>query len=210
MNTVAMFLSLLLNTIIIGCELWVLAGLRKKTDIVRYYTYLQNALGLVSSILFVGALLLHIFCGTSIPEYAKGFRYIATTGLTVTFFVYCLILSPGHNHRNLISEDDFKQGYDHIKANHILHGVCPALSLISFICFERQFPLHTPVWTGMAAIPSCIYWGVYIVLSVNHLWTEPYDFSTSTGKRSPLKEALCFILIPALFIVTSIILWNIK
>ena len=90
----------------------------------------------------------------------------------------------------------------------LLHYVCPAVSLLSFAVFERSIGLSSDIWTGLTAIPSCVYWVVYWILSAAKLWEEPYDF-TSKGKNN-LVEILTFVLIPLSFMAISFVLWNIK
>ena len=49
------------------------------------------------------------------------------------------------------------------------YGNCPILSLVSFVLFEREIPLSNGIWTSIVAIPSCLYWMIYIVLSLTKL-----------------------------------------
>ena len=48
-------------------------------------------------------------------------------------------------------------------ANIILHYICPILSLVSFLLFEREIKISNGIWTAIVAIPSCIYWITYII-----------------------------------------------
>lgn len=136
-------------------------------------------------------------------------RYIATTGLIATMFIYVVFLSS--KNKNLMSEKDFISGFSPKKANFILHYFCPVISLLSFVIFERQIILTQSEWTGYVAIPSCLYWIIYAILSATNLWEEPYDFtSTKEKKKNTLLEALVMMSIPLSFILISYILWNIK
>lgn len=193
-----MIVAFILNIIIVICELVVLSRLNKKKDILKYYTYLQNFLCLIVSIIFC------IYCIGSevIPEYVRGLRYIVSTGLIFTTFIYILLST---NKDNKISDKDFK-GIKGSTANIVLHYLCPILSLISFIWFERSICLSNSIWTLLVAIPSCLYWIVYFILSVTKLWKEPYDFST----KNKVVDSLMVIMIPISFIIISIILWNVR
>ena len=204
-----LYISLVLNLIIAGCEIWTLSKIRKKINIIKYYTFLQNFLALVVSFIFSVCLIAAVFRNGAIPEFVRGLRYIATCGLIAAMFIYVVFLSS--KSENLMREEDFISNFNPKKANFILHYFCPILSLLSFVLFERQIMLTTSEWTGYAAIPSCLYWVIYAVLSATHLWKKPYDFTpTNTKERSALLEVLTMIIIPLSFILISYILWMIK
>lgn len=206
---VLLSISLLLNLIIVGCEIWTLSKIREKINIIKYYTFLQNFLALIISSIFSVYLIMNIFREGTIPEFIKGMRYIATCGLISTMFIYVVFLSS--KNKNLMSEKDFVSNFSPKKANFILHYFCPVISLLSFVIFERQIILTQSEWTGYVAIPSCLYWIIYAILSANNLWEEPYDLtSTMEKKKNNLIEILVMIAIPLSFILISYILWNIK
>lgn len=202
-------LALLMNLLVIICEIYVLGKIKKKVDILKYYTFLQNFLTLIVSIIFSVYLVENLILNKEIPEFIKGLRYIVTCGLVATTFIYVVFLS--RQSKNLLSENDFKPGVNPKTANIILHYFCPIISLVSFVLFEKQIVLTNSVWTGYAAIPSCLYWTIYLILSVTNLWEEPYDFSTSNGKKkNTFVEVLIMVALPVSFILISYILWNIK
>lgn len=203
-----LFISLILNLIIIGCETWTLSKIRKKINIIKYYTFLQNFLALIISIIFSIYLIIAIFLNETIPESIKGLRYIATCGLIATMFIYVVFLSS--KSKNLLSEKDFTSKINPKKANFILHYFCPVISLLSFVVFERQIILNQSEWTGYVAIPSCLYWIIYVILSATNSWEEPYDFTSTKEKKNILLEILVMMIIPLSFILISYVLWNIK
>ena len=206
---VLLSISLLLNLIIVGCEIWTLSKIRKKINIIKYYTFLQNFLALIISSVFSVYLIMAIFLNGTIPEFIKGMRYIATCGLIATMFIYVVFLSS--KNKNLMSEDDFISDFNPKKAIFILHYFCPVISLLSFVIFERQIILTQSEWTGYVAIPSCLYWIIYAILSATNLWEEPYDLTSTKGKKkNKLIEISVMIAIPLSFILISYILWNIK
>ena len=49
---VLLSISLLLNIIIVVCEIWTLSKIKRKINIIKYYTFLQNFLALIVSIIF--------------------------------------------------------------------------------------------------------------------------------------------------------------
>ena len=170
---------------------------------------MQNFLALIISIIFSVYLIIAIFLNGTIPEFMKGMRYIATCGLIVAMFIYIVFLSANNN--NLLSEKDFTTNFNPKKANFILHYFCPIISLLSFVIFERQIILTQTEWTGYVAIPSCLYWIIYLIFSVTKLWEEPYDFRGTQGeKQNKLLEILVIMAIPLSFILISYVLWNIK
>ena len=204
-----LYVSLVLNLIIVGSEIWTLSKIRRKINIVKYYTFLQNLLALVVSLIFSVYLAAAIFRGGIVPEFVRGLRYIVTCGLMATMFIYVVLLSS--NSKDLMTEDDFVSGFSPQIANFVLHYFCPLVSLLSFLLFERQIVFTTSGWTGYVAIPSCLYWVIYLILSAAHLWEEPYDFTTPKGKgKNMLREGIAMISIPISFVLISYIVWQIK
>ncbi|MBR5231673.1 MAG: hypothetical protein IKW00_05435 [Clostridia bacterium] len=197
-------LALISNLTLCACEIYILGKLKRKTDVFKYYTYLQNFLSLAAGAVFVFCLAASFFTGRAVPEFARGLRYISTCGLLAAMLTYTVFLSNG---KNQLTEEDFSDVSPQ-KANFILHYFCPLLSLLSFSVFERSLLLDHPVWTSLAAVPSILYWIVYFILSAFKLWKEPYDFSSD--KKGAVPEALIFTLIPVSFIALSFLLWQIK
>ena len=196
-------ISLIINILIIVLESYTLLKIKRKTDIFKYYTYLQNLIALVVSFIFVFYLLFNLINNYIIPEYGRGLRYIATCGLASTTFIFVVFLGAGK--KRTITDDDFKKGLNPKLGNIILHYICPLLSIISFIFFEKEILVNNGIWTLIVALPSCLYWIVYIILSVTKKWEEPYNFS-----YNKVLEILTYILIPISFILFSFILWDLK
>ena len=79
------------------------------------------------------------------------------------------------------------------------------------IVFEREITLTNSIWTGLAPLPSCLYWLVYLILSLTKLWEEPYELASKiNGVKGLLLEIFTLILIPIVFILVSFLLWQIK
>lgn len=199
--------ALIINLVIVICELFTLAHIRGKWNILRYYTYLQNFLALIASLLFSVCVIVCMLSDRAVPEFARGLRYIATCGLVATMFIFVVFLGAGR--KIAITEDDFLFGFSPKTANAVLHYICPILSVVSFVFFEREISLSSGIWTGMAAVPSCVYWLAYTLLSAAKLWEEPYDFASQGGKHK-IPEFLPVLLIPLSFIAISFFLWNIR
>ena len=201
-------ISLILNLIIILCEVGTLSKIKRKINIIKYYTFLQNFLALISSSVLSVYLIINLFTNAVVPEVVKGMHYVTTCGLMATMFIYVVFLSS--KSKNLLSEEDFVSNFSPKKANFILHYFCPLISLVSFVIFERKIELTQSIWTGYAAIPSCLYWIIYLILSVTNLWEEPYDFNLTKVKKNTLLEIITMCSIPISFVLISFILWNIK
>lgn len=205
---IPLIISLILNLIIILCEVVTLSKVKRKINIIKYYTFLQNFLALIISGILSVCLIINLFTNAVVPEVVKGMHYVTTCGLMATMFIYIVFLSS--KSKNLLSEEDFISNFSPKKANFVLHYFCPLISLVSFVIFERKIELTQSIWTGYAAIPSCLYWIIYLIFSVNNLWEEPYDFTLTKGKKNILLEIITMCIIPVSFVLISVILWNIK
>ena len=198
-------IALIINLIIVVLELYTLGHIRGKRNILKYYTYLQNLLALISGLIFSAVIIYCMLSGREIPEFIRGIRYIATCGLAATTFIFVAFLGAGK--KIAMTDGDFIRGFSSRLANVLLHYVCPALSLISLLAFEREIVMSNGIWTALVALPSCLYWIVYIILSATGKWQEPYDFK-GEGRNGGVKEALTFVLIPLSFIAISFVLWS--
>jgi len=200
-------IAFIINLTIVICQALTFGHIKDKKNIFKFYTYLQNFIAMIVSLIFSAFSILYVVYGREIPEFVRGLRYLASCSLLATMFIFVVFLGAGR--KIAITEDDFLPGFSPKTANVIMHYFCPVLSSISFLLFEREISLCNSIWTGIAAIPSCIYWFIYIVLSSTKLWDEPYKFTSNGGKNS-LLEILHFCLVPLSFIAISFILWNLK
>ncbi len=200
-----LYSAIALNSAIVVCEIYTLFNVKKKTDILKYYTYLQNLIALIISVVFLIMTVFSMVCDNTVLEFVRGLRYIATCGLVTTTFIYTIFLARD---KSLITEDDFSEGISPKRANLLLHYICPILSLISFIIFERQIVLTDGIWTSLSAVPSCGYWIIYLFLTIIKLWEEPYNFKYSKG--GTFCEVLSMIFIPVSFIIISFVIWKLK
>ena len=203
-------IALILNISVVAMVCFTLSRLSHKKDILKYYTYLSNLIALIGSTVFVAVVLLNLLSGKPIPLWLKGFRFTATYMLVTTLFVFSLVLLPSHKDGTTITADDFT-GISPKLANLILHYLCPVISVFSFIFLERQPDLQNPEWTLYAAIPTILYWIIYLVLTVFKLWKDPYVFSeppkSPKTALSTLTDYLMFLLIPALSMGLDYLLW---
>jgi hypothetical protein len=203
-----MVIALVLNLIIVGCEIAVFIKVKNKCNIFKFYTFLQNFIAMIVSLLFC-AYAVRALCGQgAVPQLIKGLRYTATCGLAATMFVFAVILAPRYKHGKGGSHTDLFAGLNPRTSNFILHYFCPIISVVSFTLFERQTILTDSEWTGYAAIPSCTYWVIYIFLTVTHLWDEPYGLTASRKEvKNHIKGIFLITVIPVAFIVISYLLY---
>lgn len=188
--------AVILNVIIILLEIYVLKNLKRKKDIFKYYTCLQNLFLLISSITYL--ILMNIN-----PNIARGLRYVATTGALTAAIVYILFLSS--NEKNRISKKDVTKNTNPKLINFLVHGLCPILALLSLTMFESIPDYNVnDVWTIIAAVPSLIYMICFLYLSVTKKWKQPYDFKS----KNKYFDLLTMILIPIIFISISYFLWQ--
>lgn len=123
-------------------------------------------------------------------------------------FVFAIFLAPRFKSGKSQSNTDLFEGLEPKKANLLLHYICPIISIMSFLLFERGTVLTDSEWTGYAAILSCTYWILYIFLTITHLWNEPYGLMVSgTEKKNHIIGILLLMAIPALFILLSYVLY---
>lgn len=190
-----MIIAFIINLIIVFLEFIVFIGLKRKNDVFKYYTYFQNYIALITSLLFC----VFFFTFKECLCLLKGVRYVVTCSLILASFVYIVILSKN----NKFTKDDFNIINPNL-ANIILHYICPILSLISLVYFETNICIIGNVWTMIACVPSILYLIIYIILTTIFK-EEPYKVS----KNNNLFNIISLIFIPFIFILISYVLWNI-
>lgn len=198
-----LFIALILNLLVIGINTIVLLKVKRKQDIIKYYTYFHAALLTVINIIYSIYIVLYLLFDNVIPEYIKGLKYVSICGVLMASFVYVVFLSRKESNR--FKDDDFK-GLNPKLADIFLHYVSPFVMLLGFVFFERSIELNNSIWTVLAIIPTALYWLMYLVFTILKVWNEPYDFSS----ENKFFEIISYISIPVAFILISFILWNIK
>ncbi len=202
-------LSLVANAVLLIIQVWALHGIKKKRYIFKCYTYLQNFISAVASAIFVAAVVAYYLNYPLLLTVAKGVRYVATCGLVVTMFIFTFISVICRDDKNKIGSNDCKAGYNYRLVNMVLHYISPVLSVSSFLWFEKPILLTNSIWTGLAAIPSIIYWGAYFILTVTNKWDEPYSFAVSKSKvKNGIIQVAFVLFFAVMFIITSMLLWE--
>ncbi len=196
-----------LNLTTIACQIFALANIKNKIDIFKYYTYLQNLLALVFSAIFCLFVVVHWIWDNPILQFVRGLRYVGTCGLVATMTIYLLFIGKG---KNVITQKDVCEKVSPRLVDLLLHYLCPVVSLLSFVLFERTLPLSDGIWTALVNAPSVLYWIAYLLLTVKKAWKQPYDFSSKDNKSSNFRQALTFVLIALIFVAICILVWNVK
>ena len=134
------------------------------TDMLVYYTRLSNLLALIAGIL----VLIYIFRNKEssfLPKWLMMFRYIVTIMLSITFIISLFVLSRYVGlYKVMISE--------HFKFHHTL---CPLISAISFICFEKGERLSLKD-NFLSTLPTLIYGITMLILNAAYVLRGPYPF----------------------------------
>lgn len=208
MDKLCLISALLLNLAIIMIEIMVLLKVVEKKNILKFYTFLSNLIALVTSIIFVGVGLIALFSNDTIPIWMKGLRFSATHSLASTLLVFAVVLMPLYKKGTMTNETALFQGISAKNANILLHYICPVLSIVSFLLFEKNPVLEDSQWTLYAALPSIIYWSLYLILTITHCWKEPYGLaqnSETSGKNANGRFFL--LLIPIMSVGIDYLLW---
>lgn len=198
-----LIIALIINILIIVSEVYVLSKVKKKKDIIKYYTFINNLLCLIISIIFVIGLVLYVL-NYNYLDIIRGLRYVVTCNMISVMIMYLLFI--GNDKNNRLCNNDFVNYFNYKIGNLFVHYICPLLSLVSFIFFERDIYISNSIWATIAAVPSVLYWIVYGFLSSFKLWDEPYQFSSN----NKIVDIIKMLLIPIIFIGISFVLWNIK
>ena len=159
----------------------------------RFYTVDSNILiGIASLILLIFELKLLNHKIDNIPLGVSIFKYLSTSGITLTFLVTLLFLSPQYG---------FYAMYNN--TNLLFHLIVPLLSIISYIFFEKHDNKYKYAFYGI--IPMFIYSIFYILNIITHIndggLTFKYDFyGFLRGNLSNI-----YIVIPIIYFVTYFI-----
>ena len=202
-----MIIALMANALIVVLEIYVFTKLTNKADILKYYTYLSNAIAMITSGIFIVVATLNLFRNCATPLWLKGIRFCATYMLVTAMFVFTVVLLPRHKSGNLITTNDFAADLDPNRANFLLHYLCPVISTCSFLLLERQPVLIDSKWTLYGALPTLVYWSVYLLLTATRLWKDPYGLSNESIGSSSKADALLFLQIPILSMGLDFLLW---
>ena len=132
-----------------------------------FYTENSNYFALIVSLIFCIGALFTLSRKSVLPRWIHVLRFIATVCLTITFIVSVFIIIP---FRPSMWKYMLFQG-----SSLYQHLLCPALSMFSFLSFERQNTL-TKKSIFFALIPTLIYGITCVILNLLRIITGPYPF----------------------------------
>lgn len=165
-------ISILLNAILALTEIYAiylsLKGHHGLSHMIIYYTEDSNILACLASFIYVFSSMKQLKKGIFEPTRAAAIlRYMATCCLTLTFLVVVTILAPSFGPMGF----RFMMLWGSVL---YMHNICPILSLLSFVIFER--PALDKKHTLWAMVPTFLYAAVSIVLNLLRIWHGPYIF----------------------------------
>lgn len=135
----------------------------------KFYTQLSNLLALFVSLAYVIEAVPRLKKGKTAPSGAvRALGYAAVCMLTVTFLVVLFIL-PGMTKAGGLKHLLFYGSMLY------MHFLCPAISLLGFLLFEKEPPL-TNKHLLIALMPTFLYAAVTITLNLLKLMHGPYPF----------------------------------
>ncbi len=161
--------AVLCNAILVALELvsLLISSLENGWAQFRFYTQDSNYFAMLVSAAYLIAAFRSSKRGKPLPAWVVTLRYIATCLLSVTFLVVLLILSPpygwtGFRYTLFTGAMTFQ------------HLLCPILSFVSFLLFERE-PIgrRAPL---LALIPTALYAAVLVPLNAARALHGPYPF----------------------------------
>ena len=171
----------IINLIIVIAEvITLLITLKKKDRKIVYYTQISNFVCLIASLLLV------IFGQKPVVTML---RYLSSCMLLITFMVTAFILLPTFKTIKLFTGRSF-----------YLHLFCPALSLISYLFFEKHV---RTIWALLPLAVTVVYGLIMIYLNYKEKVDGPYPFFriNAIGKK---KTVLWFAALAVLTTAVSV------
>jgi hypothetical protein len=157
-----------LNTALLAAEIvgFILAVQRRSfSSFFVFFTNDSNLLAAVSAICLLFFILKNKDAAP--PRWITQLRYIATLCLSLTFFVVILVLAPMMgSYYELVISGEFK----------CYHLICPILSFISFVFFEKGNPPLQRKDRLIALIPVVLYAFILVCLNAAGVVNGPYPF----------------------------------
>ena len=163
--------ALAFNLAIIACEIVAIIIVFFKIGYypLEYYTEDSNLFALVACAVMAGFQVRYLKSGKEIPHSVQMFKYMAAV-LSVTFIVVLAVLSP--------MRGEGINGWFYMLFNKdfiFLHTLCPILTILSFVLFEKE-PYLDAKSAFTATIPTLLYAIVLIILNVLGVVDGPYPF----------------------------------
>jgi hypothetical protein len=189
-------ISLILNAVIIILEVIGLIACFNLLGFIdlTYYTIDSNIFLLISSILY-------LISRKNIPKAVQLFRYSATLSVMITFLVVVFILYPMY---------DFNFQFMFLEGpNLYMHVLCPIISLISFIFFERN-EIENVFKNNLRSLYfTLVYAVILITLNIFKVVNGPYPF-LKVYEQSILMSVIWIVGILGFALILSRLLLMVK
>ena len=179
----------------------------------EYYTQLSNYFALISATIYTVYLYKNIkgkgkakeknnnkeIKNTTIPKWVSILKYSSTLSLLVTFLVVVFILTPMFGLRSFSWM--LLQG-----TNLYFHTVCPILTFISFIFFEKHNikGLRDNI---RAMYFTMIYATLFIILNILRVVKGPYPFLMVHDQPIYMSIIWFIIIVGGAFALSMLIMW---
>lgn len=165
-------ISLIMKIIAVVASLY---GMLQSLDHWMFFTYFTNLSNIFIDIMLVIFIIYDLKKAKYIPQGMYLIKFMATISITLTFFVYMLLLAPTNS-------QGFIGAYLNNGAGSLcVHFITPVLAIIDFLLFSEHYrPDEKHVYYSV--VPPLVYVGYVIVLGhVFHIrWygdmLAPYNF----------------------------------
>jgi len=194
-------IALILNLLVVALEVRGMGMVWKAVGIsgLVFYTEDSNVLAMIASALMVLAILVGMIRGWKpVPVWIRTLRYVAACCLMVTFLVVVFVLVP------LTGFQYARQGL-FTGAELYLHTLCPLVSCLSFLFFEKSPRLrYRSTWLAM--LPTLLYTAVLVPLNILRIVDGPYPFLRVYEQSVQTSLLWAAILIPSGYIL-CLVMW---
>ena len=200
--------ALLFNLAIIGMVGYASAVLlgQEFLNCIHFFTILSNVLIALVALICVPFNLIGIFKGKTLPKGLYILKLIATTLIGITFFVATFFLS-------YLDNWDIAKQYGNFQLNHVnfyYHLLVPAVSMLTFIFFDRAKKTKFPV-NFLSLIPLSAYCGFYGANYFLEFYLDPltnkYDWYGFTEVNGLTGAIILLAILLVFAFVLSTLLW---
>ncbi len=137
------------------------------SKVFQFYTEDSNYFSLIVSSIFCIYAFFSLKTGKDIPNWVHLLRYTSTVCLSLTFIVISFVLGP-------LYPDNFVY-WMFIGSGLFHHTICPILSILSFVLFEKSQKLCKSS-IALSLVPTLVYGVICIILNFMRVISGPYPF----------------------------------
>lgn len=156
--------ALVLNLLLIIFEILGFTIAFKTGEVISpmFYTEDSNLICLIASLLYV----FYFFKGKENNKVVNFLRFVTTLNLVITFIITLFVLAPDLGYVDMMIKNEFI----------FFHSICPVLSLVSYLFFEKYRFNKNNKFLIKAPALSMIYGAVVYTLNLLKIINGPYDF----------------------------------